>query len=87
MKCKLQIQPQAHSFNLGEGQLCLEGTDETLTWHDHCLRGSSIGTETETPTFGQPITEEGDVFLQSACIFRDAQLAAEAQSLLFGVLR
>lgn len=69
MKCKPQIQPQAHSFDLGKVQLCLGSVDEALTWHDHGWRGHGIGAQAETPTFGQPVAQQGDVFLQPASVF------------------
>lgn len=57
-----------------------------LTWHDSSLLRGWVCTQWKATTFGQSITEEGDVFLQSAGIFGHGQLAAESQCLLLGAL-
>lgn len=82
MKCKPPIQPQAHSSDVGKVQLCLGSVAGALTWHDHGRWGGGIGTKAETPTFGQSVAQQGDVFLQPAGVFGQVQLAAEVQSLL-----
>lgn len=81
-----QARPQTHAPTQGKPSSAGR-RGRVLTWHDHGRWGGRVCAQAETPAFGQPVAQHGDVLLQSGRVFGFGQLAAEVQSLLLGALR